>query len=315
MPKKLLILGSQGMLGQELTKLFALDVAYAVTAWDREDVDMTDFAVFGARLTQERPDIVINAVAYNAVDACEKDDVEYAKALLLNRDVPDFLAKKSAELGFLLTHYSTDCVFDGALEETPTKAGCCGGGCCGNNAAKSPNSTAEKLGYAEGALPNPISRYGESKYAGERAVQEHAERHYLIRLSRLFGKPGVSSEAKRSFFEIMLEAGQNKTEVQVVDSEKSCFTYAPDLAQATKELIESGDAWGVYHLPNSGGVTWYQAVHELYSQVGLKTPIIPVGPEAFPRPAKRPRYSVLLNTKRPPLRPYQEALREFLQAK
>ncbi len=312
MPKKLLILGSQGMLGQELSKLFAVDAAYAVTAWDREDVDMTDFAVFGARLEAEKPDIVINAAAYNAVDLCEADDAEYAKALALNRDLPDFLAKKSVEQGFILVHYSSDYVFDGTLTESPMKTGCCGGGCCGN---KGSSGSTTKLGYAEDALPNPLSRYAETKYAGERVVQEHAKKYYLIRLSKLFGKAGVSPEAKRSFFEIMLEAGQSKSEVKVVDSEKSCFTYAPDLAQATKELIESGDAWGIYHLPNSGGVTWYQVVQELYDQVGLATPIIPVGSEAFPRPAKRPRYSVLLNTKRPPLRPYQEALREFLQEK
>lgn len=312
MSKKLLILGSRGMLGQELMKLFASDSQYTVRAWDREEVDMTDFVAFGAQLDAEQPDIVINAAAYNAVDACEKDDAEYAKALALNRDLPDFLAKKSVEQGFVLVHYSTDYVFDGTLEESPTRSGCCGGGCCGNQKSSDSNT---KLGYDESALPHPLSRYGESKYAGERAVREHAKQYYLIRLSKLFGKAGVSPQAKRSFFEIMLEAGQNKSEVQVVDSEKSCFTYAPDLAQATKDLIESGDQWGTYHLPNSGGVTWYQAVQELYRQVGLKTPIIPVGSEAFPRPAQRPRYSVLLNTKRPPLRPYQEALREFLQEK
>lgn len=302
------------MLGQELTKLFAADSQYAVSAWDREDVDMTDFAAFGARLAEERPDSVINAAAYNAVDLCETDEAEYARALVLNRDLPDFLAKKSVEQGFVLVHYSTDYVFDGTLEESPTASGCCGGGCCGNN-AQAPKASGTKLGYVEDALPNPLSRYAETKYAGERGVIEHAKEYYLIRLSKLFGKTGSSPEAKRSFFEIMLEAGQNKPEVNVVDSEKSCFTYAPDLAQATKDLIESGDQWGIYHLPNSGGVTWYQAVQELYRQVGLTTPIIPVGSEAFPRPAKRPRYSVLLNTKRPPLRPYQEALREFLQEK
>lgn len=310
--KKLLILGSQGMLGQELAKLFAKDAKYEVVAWDREEVDMTDFAVFGARLEAEKPAIVINAAAYNAVDLCETDDVEYTKALALNRDLPDFLAKQSVEHDFLLVHYSSDYVFDGTLTESPMKTGCCGGGCCGNGGS-SDGST--KLGYDESALPNPLSRYGETKYAGERAVTEHGRAYYLIRLSKLFGKTGSSPQAKRSFFEIMLEAGQQKPEVQVVDSEKSCFTYAPDLAEATKDLIASGDAWGIYHLPNSGGVTWYEAVQELYRQVGLKTSIIAVGPEAFPRPAKRPRYSVLLNTKRPPLRPYQEALREFLQGK
>lgn len=308
--KKVIILGSLGMLGQELTRLFSADDRYSVLAWDRADIDITDFAASEKKIREGAPDIIINAVAYNAVDACEDDDAEYAKALALNRDVPEFLARKSAELGFLLVHYSTDCVFDGALEENLIVTGCCGGGCCGGNSSGSSERT---LGYNEEALPHPISRYGESKYAGERAVQEHAKKYYLIRLSRLFGKPGVSSLAKRSFFDIMLEVGRSKPEVEVVDSEKSCFTYAPDLARATKELVESGADFGIYHLPNSGGATWFEAARELYAQAHVQTPLIPVGIEVFPRKARRPRCSVLLNTKRPPQRPYQEALKEYVK--
>jgi dTDP-4-dehydrorhamnose reductase len=103
--------------------------------------------------------------------------------------------------------------------------------------------------------------------------------------------------------------------MSAVDSEMSCFTYAPDLAQATKELLESGDAFGIYHLINEGPVTWYEGVLELYRQAGITTPVKPVTPDAFPRPAKRPTFSVLLNTKRPKLRHYSEALKDFLMEK
>lgn len=305
--KKILILGSLGMLGQELVRVFSDDQKYEVTAWDKENIDLTDFALAEARIHEIGPQIVINAVAYNAVDKCETDDMEYQRALLLNRDIPQFLAELGEKEGFFLVHYSTDYVFDGALEQNKAETGCCGGGCCGAGSSS-------QVGYNEEALPNPINRYGESKYAGERALREQAANYYLIRLSKLFGRPGKSPEAKRSFFAVMLEQSLSKDEVQVVDDEKSCFTYAPDLAEATKELVESGDAPGIYHLANEGGATWYEAVAELYAFADKETKVIPVGSDTFPRPAKRPRSSVLLNTKRPKLRHYTEALEEFVNA-
>ncbi|MGK2848809.1 MAG: SDR family oxidoreductase [Minisyncoccota bacterium] len=309
--KKVLIVGAQGMLGQALVQIYNQDASFVVTAWDKDEIDVTNFALFEARLRVLRPNIILNTVAYNAVDACETDETEYAKALTLNRDVPHFLARQSAELDYVLVHYSTDYVFDGALKESETVSGCCGGGCCGKRSASAGTG---KLGYTEDALPQPLSRYGMSKLAGEQAVTSLAQRYYVIRLSKLFGAPGISAQAKRSFFAVMLDAGRTKGTVQAVNDEKSCFTYAPDLAHATKDLIESGDAWGLYHLPNSGGVTWYEAVQELYRQAGISTMVTPVDAEAFPRPAKRPHYSVLLNTKRPALRPYQEALTDYLRS-
>lgn len=294
------------MLGQELVQVFSHDEKYVVTAWDREDIDVTDFSALEERLSALRPEIIVNTVAYNAVDACEAGGDEYMKALALNRDVPKFLADLSVKQGFWLVHYSTDYVFDGALEENKAKTGCCGGGCCGAGSS-------DQVGYNEEAIPNPISRYGESKYAGERAVRA-AKQYYLIRLSKLFGRPGKSAEAKRSFFAIMLEQAAVKSEVQVVDGEKSCFTYAPDLAQATKELIESESGAGTYHLVNEGAATWYEAVHELYAFAEKDTKVTPVVSSALPRPAKRPSCSVLLNTKRPKLRHYTEALEEFVNA-
>ena len=303
--KKVLILGSLGMLGQELVEVFSRDEKYAVTAWDREDINVTDFSALEERLGALRPDMVMNAVAYNAVDACEAGGEEYQKALSLNRDVPKFLAELSAKQGFLFVHYSTDYVFDGALEENKARTGCCGGGCCGAGSSN-------QVGYNEEALPNPISRYGESKYAGERAVRNQAKEYYLIRLSKLFGRPGKSAEAKRSFFAVMLEQAGAKNAVEAVDDEKSCFTYAPDLAHATKELIESESESGTYHLINEGAATWYEAVQELYAFAEKEVVVTPVGSDAFPRQAKRPSCSVLLNTKRPKLRHYTEALEEFV---
>ena len=111
----------------------------------------------------------------------------------------------------------------------------------------------------------------------------------------------------------MLAKGKAGGEISVVDDETSCFTYAPDLAQATKALIEDGAPYGIYHLTNDGAATWYEAAVELFERAEMKVSVKPVSTDAFPRPAKRPKNSTLLNTKRPKLRTYTAALKEFLK--
>ncbi len=281
---KVLVLGAKGMLGQALGQEFRL-AGYELALWDVAEIDLTEEAASLEKIAAFGPDMVLNAAAYNAVDNCETDDEEYRKALVLNRDVPGSLARFAAERGITFVHYSTDYVFDGTAEG----------------------------GYPEDAVPNPISRYGNSKYEGEQAVLAAGGRAYLIRLSKLFGQPVVSKLGKRSFFEVMLAKGKTESRVEVVDDETSCFTYAPDLAIATRELVESALDPGIYHLPNDGGVTWFQATRELFRQAGLKTEVIPVAGSEFPRPARRPHTSVLCNTKRPKQRSYTEALAEFLE--
>ncbi len=302
--RKVLILGAKGMLGQELARTYREDEGYEVAAWDYEDIDVTDFAAAERKIRGFAPALIVNAVAYNAVDQCEEDEDEYRKAVLLNAEVPGFLARLAKDMDAALIHYSTDYVFDGDLEENKVKTGCCGGGCCGAGSS-SP-------GYDETSVPNPISRYGESKLRGERAVQSVGGTFYLIRLSKLFGKPAASAIGKKSFFEKMLEVAQDKKEVTVVDDEKSCFTYAPDLALASKVLEQSGSPSGIYHIVNEGAATWYEAAQELFKVAGMDVTVKPVAADTFPRPARRPKCSALLNTRFLPLRPYTEALEEFL---
>ncbi len=284
---KVLILGSQGMLGQELMRVYREDPGYEVIGWDRDEIDLADFGVAEMKIREYTPDIIVNAVAYNAVDACEENEEEYRKATLLNTEVPRFLSKLSIEIHATWLHYSTDYVFDGTNEE----------------------------GYAEDAMPNPISKYGESKYAGEQAVIEGGGKYYIVRLSKLFGKPASSAVGKKSFFEKMLELAETKTELQAVDDELSCFTYAPDLAVATKVMIQHVVPYGIYHLVNENPVTWYEAATELFKIARKDMIVKPVSASAFPRPAKRPKYSILRNTKFIPFRPYTEALEEFLKEK
>jgi dTDP-4-dehydrorhamnose reductase len=111
----------------------------------------------------------------------------------------------------------------------------------------------------------------------------------------------------------MLELAKTKKEIKVVNNERSCFTYVPDLALATKKLIEDHQEYGVYHLVNEDPVTWYEGVLRLFQIAGIKdVKITPVGPDEFPRSAKRPSSSVLINTKFPKLRSYEKAIEEWL---
>lgn len=282
--KKVLILGAKGMLGQELARVYREDDGYDVAAWDVEDIDVTDFDATERKIRAFAPALIVNAVAYNAVDACEEDDAEYAKALLLNAEVPGFLARLAKDMDATLIHYSTDYVFDGESEE----------------------------GYVEDADPRPLSRYGVSKREGEKQVIEADGKYYLIRLSKLFGVPAASAIGKKSFFEKMLEVSRGKSEVTAVDDERSCFTYAPDLALASKVLEQGSGPYGIYHLINEGAATWYEAARELFRLTDAGIVVKPVSADAFPRPARRPKYSALRNTKFLAIRPYTEALEESL---
>jgi len=282
---KTLILGARGSLGAQLVKVFSLD--NEVLGWDRSEVDITDRELILKKVGEIKPELVINAAAYNAVDKCEASDEEYELAKKINIDGPKFLAEVCLKIGATLVHYSSDYVFDGKKES----------------------------GYEETDEPKPINRYGKTKFHGEKRILElsgQGLKWYLIRTSKLFGPSGSSEMAKPSFFDTMLKLSKEKSELSVVNGEKSCFTYTPDLAQATKDLVQAGRGYGLYHLTNGGACTWYEGVVELFRIADIKIKVLPVGGDKFPRPAKRPEYSVLLNTKLPQLRDYREALREYL---
>lgn len=311
MPKnnKLLIIGSHGMLGQESVRVFSADRDYAVTAWDKPEIDITDPRQVARKIAELRPAVILNAAAYNAVDKCENNSEEYALAKKLNGSAPGYLAKAAQKIGATLVHFSSDYVFDGRPEIDLEPSGCTHS--CGS--CRLHENFAPLIGFKEDAKPKPLSNYGKSKLMGEKAVAKGTKKHYILRLSKLFGQPGSVPDAKRSFFDVMLEAGRKNKSVKAIDEETSCFTYAPDLARKTKELIEAGKPFGIYHIINSHPATWYEAAVELFRLAGLKTKVIPISSEEFPRPAERPFLSTLLNTKLNPLRDYREALRDYLK--
>jgi dTDP-4-dehydrorhamnose reductase len=313
--KNVLIIGSRGMLGQELVRTFRGDKAYTVIAWDNEEIDIAKKRDVLSKISKVKPDFILNAAAYNAVDKAEESKKEFEIAKKINGLAPGFLAEAARKNDAILVHYSTDYVFNGQ-PEIPEPTGC-------QHICSSCNlhdSFQPAIGFDEFAKPKPISNYGKTKLLGEKEVKKNSKKYYIIRLSKLFGKPAKGASAKRSFFDVMLEVGKKaaKTkngEVRVVDEETSCFTYAPDLAQKTKEILEAEKPFGIYHVVNNDPCTWFEAVLELYKQAKIKVKVIPVSAADFPRPAARPYFSVLLDTKLNPLRSYKDALKEYLKKK
>ena len=250
--------------------------------WDREDVDVLDSGALESRIRRiEGLDAVINCVAFNDVDGAE-DRPE--AAFELNAAFPGRLAGLCRDLGVPLVHYSTNYVFDGQRGE-----------------------------YVEADPPAPLSAYGRSKHQGELSVAQNMEDHYLIRTAVIFGPKGPSDLSKRSFVELMVDLASKRDVIQAVDDEINSVTYAPDLAQATRDLLESRAPFGTYHLANQGSASWYQLACQIFEHTERKPKVIPVPGATFPRKAARPAKAVLVNTKAPPLRSWTDALREFVR--
>lgn len=299
--KKILILGAKGNLGGQLIKVFSKK--NEVIAWDREEIDITDKELVLKKVGDIKPDIIINAAAYNAVDKCEEDENGFESAKKLNCLAVGYLAEAAIGVNSILVHYSSDYVFGGRANKAN---------------GEQIKRIKKQGGFKEDDEPSPVNKYGESKFTGERELIGRSGKGlkwYLIRTSKLFGPKGESEIAKPSFFDTMLNIAKEKESLDVVDEEISCFTYTPDLAKATKKIIESNMGYGIYHIVNEGPCTWHQAAKKLFEIAGINIKVNPVSGDKFARSAKRPKYSVLLNTKFERLRDWHIALEEYLAIK
>jgi dTDP-4-dehydrorhamnose reductase len=219
-------------------------------------------------------------VAFNDVDGAE-DRPEQAFAL--NAEFPGRLAQWTKENGVPLVHYSTNYVFDGTRGE-----------------------------YLEGDAPSPVSAYGRSKWRGEQLVAANGGQWYVVRTAVIFGPKGESELSKKSFVDLMVDLAAKRDSVEAVADEVNSVTYAVDLAAATRSLLEAAPPAGIYHATNSGEASWYDFAREIYRIMGKSTMVLPVPATRFPRKAQRPARAILLNTQLPSMRPWQEALAEFL---
>jgi dTDP-4-dehydrorhamnose reductase len=250
-----------------------------VVAWDRDELDITDEQAVMEKIKTLGPELVINCAAYNAVDKAEE---ERAVADLINGDAVGFIAKATNEIGATLVHFSTNYVFAGDNQE----------------------------GYNEDEPPSPKSAYAKSKLLGEMELAENCQKYYLIRTQWLYGRDSIMGKA--SFIDLMLKLASEGKEIKGITDEFGQPTFVVDLAHAVRALIEEQKPFGIYHLVNSGSCSWYDWAHEIFKIKNIQVNLIEGKRADFNRPAKRPQYGALNNTKFIQLRPWHEALKEYL---
>jgi dTDP-4-dehydrorhamnose reductase len=275
---KILILGSQGTLGSRLMEVYQ---DLQPTGWTRADLDITDEQLVWDKITELKPNYVFNCAAFNDVDLAEE---ERAVADNVNGYAPGYIAKACKAAGATLIHYSTGMVFPGDNPE----------------------------GYGEDDPPGPVNAFGRSKMQGEMEAQENCDDLYIIRTSWLYGKPGTGKTSKKPFVNQMIDKAKAGESLTITDDEIGRPTYSLDLAQASRALIETEKEPGVYHIVNSGNASRLDWAREIFSALKLSPEIKPIKGSAYARMARRPKFEVLNNTKFLELRPWIEALREYL---
>ena len=303
MKKKILITGSSGMLGVDLCEelernyeVFGIDcvqfTVYSVQYFVK--CDITDKESVEQAVAKIKPDVVIHAAAWTDVDGCELDP---KKAYRINVEGAKNVALACKKSGAILVYISTDFVFDGK----------------------------KKRPYKEGDKTGPLSVYGDSKLKGEEAVRKILKKYFILRTSWLYGRSG------KNFVDTIIAKAKSVKELKIVDDQFGSPTYTKDLAKAIHALVErsllrvqrsevrtQNTRYGIYHVSNSGAVSWFSYAKEILRLAGFKMKVTPILSEELNRPAKRPAMSVLDNGKFEnftgfKMRPWKAALKDYLK--
>ncbi|MGB6192562.1 MAG: dTDP-4-dehydrorhamnose reductase [Terracidiphilus sp.] len=289
---RILIVGSTGQVGVELKRSFA--GAGEIFERDRSQVDVTKPDEIRAMVRSVAPDIVLNAAAYTAVDRAE---TERETANAVNAVAPGVLAEEALRHDALLVHFSTDYVFDGS----------------------------KRTAWIETDSPKPLSIYGASKLAGDRAIEQVGGKYLIFRTSWVYGPHG------KNFLFTMLRLGHECDQLKIVDDQVGGPTTSCELADATYSIVTSvlsgkhgaAENWsGLYNMTCSGSVSWCGFARAILERAGgllkgKQPEIVPIPTSAYPTPAARPAYSVLSNEKLQTrfavkLRPWEDALENVL---
>src|SRR5690606_28044934 len=253
---KILITGRNGQLGSELYDLKEAYPHHQMVFVDREEMDLSNPEQIIEVLTVEKPEIIISAGAYTAVDKAESDQ-ELCDAV--NHIAVKTIGAWAADNNAKVIHISTDYVFDGT-SETPLK---------------------------ETDAPDPINVYGLTKLHGEQALRASGANHVIIRTAWVYSTYGAN------FVKTMMRLMNEREEIGVVADQIGTPTYAHDLAQAIMQIIEAPEfVQGVYHYSNEGKISWHDFAMAVKELNGFSTKVNAIGSNAFPTPAKRPNFSL-----------------------
>ena len=252
---KILITGARGQLGLTLTDVLS---KHDLILTDREELDITNSGAVNKFVSKIKPDVIINAAAYTAVDQAES---EKEIANKINVTGPKNLATEAKNVGAIFIHISTDFVLDGK-KKTP---------------------------YTENDQPKPLSIYGQTKYDGEKAVEQIGGKYYILRTAWLYSPYG------KNFVKTIIKLGQEKDKLKVVADQIGCPTYSYDLASAIKNIIEKKSAppFGLYHFAGDGFCSWFEFAIQIVKLSAGKAKVFKTTAHEYGLPAARPAYSVL----------------------
>jgi len=254
---RILLTGRNGMVGWELER--SLAPLGELHAFDHASLDLASPDQVVARVRAVKPDLIVNAAAYTAVDRAES---EHEQAYLVNAAGPGFLAAEAKAAGALLIHYSTDYVFDGTKQDP----------------------------YVEDDAPNPINVYGASKLAGERAIEASGCRYLILRTSWVYAARG------KNFLLTILRLAGERPELRVVDDQIGAPTWCRDIAVATARLAGTArarDEGGLFHMTAAGATSWCGFAREIVAISGRDNKVTPISSSEYRSAAKRPANSVL----------------------
>jgi dTDP-4-dehydrorhamnose reductase len=263
---RILLIGSNGQVGHELLQTLA--PLGEVIATDRQALDLRDEGAIRAAVRRARPELIVNAAAYTAVDKAES---EFELALAINGRAPGVLAEEAAVLGAWLIHYSTDYVFAG---DKPQGA------------------------YLETDPTAPVNAYGRSKLAGEQAIAAAGARHLILRTSWVYGAHGAN------FVKTILRLARERERLTIIADQHGAPTSSRLIAEVTAQLLrqlpQQPDAGGIYHLQGGGEATWHEFAVAIVEALRRHDPaavrcteIAPIPTSAYPTPARRPANSRL----------------------
>ena len=284
---KILITGAEGQLGYDLIKEFGIrDIEIIPT--DISDMDITDKEAVDSFIFDKRPDAIIHAAAWTAVDAAESDPDECKR---INIDGTRNVAEVAAKIGARIMYISTDYVFDG---------------------------TGIMPWKPDSQITAPLNVYGLTKYQGELAIQSFCKDYIIVRISWVFGKNG------KNFIKTMLDLGLKRNDISVVDDQIGSPTYTKDLSRLLADMIISKET-GIFHATNEGFCSWYELASEVFSEVKNLghteydlVSVHPVSSSDYPVKANRPLNSRMDNSKLilcgfKPLPSWQDAVKRFIK--
>jgi dTDP-4-dehydrorhamnose reductase len=286
MSRRAVVFGASGQLGVELVRELKVR-RYAVTGWERTQVDITDASAVERALAQSDADVVFNSAAYNQVDIAEK---EPQAAFLVNGLAVRNLALACRQMDARLVHFSTDYVFDGRAHHP----------------------------YTEDDPTHPLGAYAVSKLAGELYAQAYLDRATVVRTSGVFG-PGGLHTARGNFVELMLRLAGAGQPIRVVEDHVASPTYAPLLAARTIDLVDR-DLNGVFHIGGGTPISWFQFARTIFQVAHLEPLLLATNEREYRTAARRPKYSALSNAKiervgLDPLPPLQQAVELYFAAR